>query len=240
VTLAPLLVLALLGATEDTAPAGVGAPAAPPAREDAAPAEASAAPEEAGAAPELPRESRRRARLDGRRQELGLGWHGMTFRSEAGSRYVFHSLAIGYLGSYGSRGVFLHALGLLPIQARQDGHVYRTGNYYRRRSGGDLLVGWQWRWTFRRAEAEAGPGLHATLLWLPGKPGYRDFSAFPVGVGGSAVVRWRAGARAFSRRVILGAFGSAALDLYDPLRANDLERGLTFQAGLTAGVESTP
>jgi hypothetical protein len=221
-----LLALALAGASAD----------GPPTPERLPPTDAPA-----DASPDAPAPRRSHESHAGGRHALALGWHGTTFFSEAGSQYTFHSASLGYLGSFGRRGLFVHAVGLVPLQARQDGHVYATADYYRRRAGADLLLGWQWRWTaFRGVEAEAGPGLHGNLLWLPGKSGYRDFSALPLGMGGAAVLRWRSGARAFARPVILGAYGSAAYDLYDPLRSDDLAHGFAFRMGLVVGVEARP
>jgi hypothetical protein len=180
------------------------------------------------------------ASRSGPRHVLALGWHGTSFFSTRGSHYVFHSAALGYLGSFGTRGPFVHATALLPLQARQDGRVYATGDFYGPRTGGDLLVGWQWRWRVQGAELEAGPGLHATLLWLPGKTGYRDFSALPMGVGAMTTVRWRGRARVLSRAMTIGAHGSVAYDFHDPLRADDLSHGVTSRAGVLVGVEGWP
>ncbi len=173
---------------------------------------------------------------DGSRHAIAFGPHATTFFSEEGSQYTFLSGSVGYIGSLGVRGPFVYLLALVPLQARQDGRVYATGDYYRRRAGGDLLLGWQWRWSVRTdLEAEAGPGLHATLLYLPGKSGYRDFSALPVGVGGGAVLRWRQG-ESFSQPITVGAYFAAAYDLYDPLRADDLAHGFTFSSGFILGL----
>jgi hypothetical protein len=214
-----LLALALSGAPE---PGPEAVPAAPPAADEGAPA----APVAGG--------------HRGGRHALGLGLHATTFFSEEGSQYTFHSASVGYVGSRGARGPYVHAFALLPLQARQDGRVYATGDYYRLRAGADVLVGWQWRWSVRGAEAEAGPGLPGTLLWLPGRRGYRDFSALPFGVGGGAVLRWSGGARVRSRPVTLGAYTSFALDLWDPTHAGDLDHGYVFRAGMTASLGARP
>jgi hypothetical protein len=196
----------------------------------AAPAAASAGTEDLEA--EAPRVAHR-----GWRHALGVGPHSTTFFSERGSQYTFHSGSLGYLGSLGARGVFLHAFALVPLQARQDGGVYSTANYYRRRAGGDLLLGWHWRWSVRsELEAEAGPGLHGTLIYLPGEVGYRDFSALPLGLGAGGILRWATGVRRFSRSVTVGAYASAAFDFYDPAHADDLTHGLTFRAGVALGL----
>lgn len=173
----------------------------------------------------------------GSRHALALGPHATTFFSEEGSQYTFFSGGVGYLGSLGARGPFVHVFALLPLQARQDGSVYSTADYYRRRAGGDLLLGWQWRFSLHRdVEAEAGPGLHGTLVYLPGKAGYRDFSALPLGLGGAAVLRWRRGDHGFSQPITMGAYLGGAFDLYDPLRADDLAHGFTFSAGFLLGL----
>jgi hypothetical protein len=220
-----VIVPLLLAAALVAAPDGGGSPAptaAPP--DDAEPAEASPPPALPGAG------------RQGTRHAVGLGLHSTTFFSEEGSQYTFHSASFGYLGSRGARGPFLQAFALLPLQARQDGRAYPTSDYYSPRAGADLLVGWQWRWTVRGNEAEAGPGVHTTVLWLPARSGYRDFSAVPLGLGGSAALRWHPGARVLSRPVTLGAYVTAALDLYDPTRAGDLDHGFTFRAGMMASL----
>ncbi|HEX9050242.1 MAG TPA: hypothetical protein VF841_06875 [Anaeromyxobacter sp.] len=172
----------------------------------------------------------------GWRHAIGLGPHSTTFFSKEGSQYTFHSGSVGYLVSRGARGAFAQLFLLWPLQARQDGHIYATANYYRRRSGGDLLFGPEWRWTYRGAEAEAGPGVHGTLIYLPGKAGYRDFSALPLGAGIEGSLRWETRASRLSRAVTVGTYASAAYDFYDPMRAEDLAHGFTFRAGVILGL----
>jgi hypothetical protein len=172
----------------------------------------------------------------GWRHAVGLGGHSTTFFSKEGSQYTFHSASLGYLGSIGRYGAFWHLTALLPLQARQDGAAYATSNYYRRRSGGDLLLGAHGRWAVRGAELEAGPGFHATFIYLPGQPGYTDFTAFPLGVGAGAVLRWRTSASRLSRAVTVGAFGSVAYDFRDPAHADDLSHGFTFRFGIAVGL----
>jgi hypothetical protein len=172
----------------------------------------------------------------GWRHGVALGAHSTTFFSKEGSQYTFHSGSLGYLGSLGARGAFLHLFWLWPLQARQDGHVYATANYYRRRSGGDLLLGPEWRWTYRGAEAEAGPGVHGTLIYLPGRAGYRDFTALPLGGGVGGSLRWETRASRLSRAVTVGTYASAAYDFWDPMHAGDLAHGFTFRAGVIMGL----
>ena len=235
-----LVVLALVAgavqpAEPGTAPAGAPPPAAVTAPGAPQPAEAMSTGGETQA--ELEFERPRGQDHRGWRHAIGLGLHSMTFYSKENSQYTFHSASLGYMGSYGSRGPFLHAFGLLTLQARQDGHVYATSDYYRRREGGDFLLGWQWRFQARRGvEAEAGPGLHGTLIYLPGKPGYRDFSAFPVGLGATGTLWWGTSHERLSRIVTLGAYASVAYDFRDPMHANDLAHGYTFRAGLSVGL----
>ncbi len=174
--------------------------------------------------------------LTGWRHELMLGAHTTNFASSAGSHYAFHSAALGYAGSVGAVGPFLHVSALLPFQARQDGAVYATANYYRRRSGVDLLVGAQKRWTLRTAELEVGPGFHATLIDLPGRPGYRDFTALPMGLGAAGVLRWHTGVERLARAVTFAATASVAYDFRDPAHANDLAHGFTFQVAVALGL----
>lgn len=172
----------------------------------------------------------------GWRHALGVGGHSTTFFSKEGSQYTFHSAAIGYMGSIGEYGAFVHAFALLPFQARQDGAVYATANYYRRRTGGDLLLGAHGRWSVGSAELEAGPGFHATFIYLPGRPGYGDFSALPLGLGAGAILRWRTSAHRLSRVVTWGTYASVAYDFRDPAHAEDLSHGFTFRFGVAIGL----
>jgi hypothetical protein len=174
--------------------------------------------------------------LGGWRHALELGGHSTRFSSKEGSDYTFNSASIGYAGSVGAVGAFLHVSALVPLQASQDGAVYATANYYRRREGGDLLVGPQRRWALGSAELEAGPGFHATLIYLPARAGYRDFSAFPLGLGAGATLRWRTGAERLSRSVTLGTSASVAYDFRDPAHANDLSHGFTFRLAASIGL----
>ena len=172
----------------------------------------------------------------GWRHDAGLGAHSTLFTSKEGADYVFHSASVGYLGSVGSSGGFLHLFLLLPLQARQDGIGYATANYYGLRTGSDLLIGAQHRWSLGSAEVEAGPGFHMMFIYLPGKTGYRNFSALPMGVGAATVVRWRTHGELLSRTVTLGAYASVAYDYADPAHGNDLTHGLTFRIGATVGL----
>lgn len=208
------------------------APGAGPAPAPPAEAMSGAAGTRAELEAEVPRRDHR-----GWRHAVGLGLHSTTFFSKEHSQYTFHSASLGYMGSFGARGPFLHAFALLTLQARQDGHVYYAADYYRRRAGGDFLVGWQWRFAPRGdVEAEAGPGLHGTLIYLPAKAGYRDFSAFPLGIGATGTLWWPTSAQRLSRVVTLGAYASVAYDFRDPMHANDLAHGYTFRAGLSVGL----
>ncbi len=221
------LALALATAPPDAAPAPASAaPEAQPQMEPQAPQ----APPEAEGPDEEP------VAHDGWRHAIALGPHTTTFFSNEGSQYTFHSGSLGYLGSLGARGAFVHLFLLMPLQARQDGHIYATANYYSRRSGGDLLLGPQQRWTFRGAEAEAGPGAHGTLIYLPGKPGFRDFSALPLGAGLAGSVRWKTRASRLSRAVTVGTYASVAYDFWDPMHAGDLAHGFTLRAGVILGL----
>ena len=175
----------------------------------------------------------------GWRQDLGLGLHSTTFWSNQGTQYTFHSLSLGYLNSWGRHGVFVHATGLLPLQGREDGHVYALHEYYGVRYGADLLTGYEWRWrAFENVEAETGGGFHFFFVNLKGLTGYRDFTASPFGLGGDGILRWRnRGRTLWGWPFTLGLYGSAALDLYDPVHGNDLRHGFTFRAGFLVGLD---
>jgi hypothetical protein len=174
--------------------------------------------------------------LQGWRHGLGLGYQGTTFWSREGSHYTFHSAALSWLASHDRTGPMLHLSALLPLQAQQDGRVFAASAVYGSPWGADLVVGRQWRWKpTPRTEAEIGPGIHAMLLWLPGRAGYRDFSALHLGVAGESVLRWRPGARVAGAPISIGGFGGLSWDVYDPMRSNDLRTGFTFRVGLFAG-----
>jgi hypothetical protein len=176
-------------------------------------------------------------RRGGWRHAVGLGAQSITFSSKEESRFTFYSGSLGYLGSVGATGGFLHAFLLVPFQARQDGAVYDTASYYRQRLGADLLLGAEHRWAIGPGlELEAGPGLHATFLWLPAKVGYRDFSASPLGLGAGGVLRWATRDELLHRTVTIDVYASVAYDFVDPLHANDLTHGLAFRAGVGVGL----
>jgi hypothetical protein len=176
-------------------------------------------------------------RRGGWRHAIGLGAQGNTFFSREQVQYTFYSGSIGYLGSIGVTGGFLHAFLLVPLQARQDGAVYATGAYYRQRLGADLLLGAEHRWAIHRSlELEAGPGIHGTFIYLPGKEGYRDFSAFPLGLGAGAVLRWATRGELLRRTVTVDVYASIAYDFADPLHANDLAHGFAFRVGVGVGL----
>ncbi len=241
---AALLALALAVAApgDSAAPGPADAPSPSPAVEGSPAATVRAPPpdDEAAAsiAPDVRQPDLSRPGMDhhGWRHALALGPHSTTFFSREGSQYTFHSASLGYLGSVGAFGAFLHAFLLMPLQARQDGHVYATGNYYRTRSGGDLMTGPEWRFSFRGAEAEVGPGLHGSFIYLPGKQGFADFTALPLGLGAAAVVSWETRAERLSRAVTVGTYAGLAYDFWDPMHAGDLAHGFTFRVGAIVGL----
>jgi hypothetical protein len=195
---------------------------------------AAPAPEPSGAPPA---EEAHAERLDGWRHAIGIGVHSAQLSSKEGSQYTFHSGSIGYLGSVGVTGPFLQAFFLVPLQARQDGEVYSTATYYRQRRGADLLLGAEHRWALGPGlELEAGPGLHGTFIYLPGKEGYRDFSAFPLGLGASGVLRWATRAERLRRTVTIDGYASVAYDFRDPLHADDLAHGFAVRVGVSMGL----
>jgi hypothetical protein len=176
---------------------------------------------------------------DGWRHEFSPAWHMATFWSkESGSHYTFHSLSIGYLMSVNAAGPFLHLSWVIPLQARQDGRVHSVSSLYQNGGGIDLLLGWQWRKTVTpEIEFEGGPGLHLNVLNLGGKPGLTNFNALQIGPGGMTVLRWRPGWRPHKVGWTVGAVGALGIDLYDPLRSNDLRIGVALRLGVLLGVD---
>ena len=241
----PLLLaiaLAALTPVDSAAPGPADAPPASPSVDDS-PAATARIPIPEGVGPASPGGDVRQPDLSqagidhhGWRHALALGPHSTTFFSREGSQYTFYSASLGYLGSVGARGAFLHAFLLMPLQARQDGHVYATGDYYRTRSGADLMAGPEWRFSFRGAEAEVGPGVHATFVYLPAKQGFADFSAMPLGLGATTVLSWETRAERLSRAVTVGTYAGLAYDFWDPMHAGDLAHGFTFRIGAIVGL----
>ena len=174
----------------------------------------------------------------GWRHEFSPAWHMATFWSKEGSHYTFHSLSIGYLMSVNQSGPFLHLSWVIPLQARQDGNVHSVSSVYQNAGGIDLLLGWQWRKTVtQEIEFEGGPGFHMNALNLGGKPGLTNFNALQLGPGGMTVLRWRPGWRPYKVGWTVGAVGALGIDLFDPLRSNDLRIGVTLRMGVLLGVD---
>jgi len=210
---------------------GPAVAAAHPVEGQDAPAPAAPAATEVTATPEAdPR--------DGWRHEFSPAWHMATFWSKEGSHYTFHSVSIGYLMSVNAAGPFLHLSWVIPLQARQDGRVHSVSSAYQNAGGVDLLLGWQWRKTVtQEIEFEGGPGLHLNVLNLGGKPGLTNFNALQLGPGGMTILRWRPGWRPHKVGWTVGAVGALGIDLYDPLRSNDLRIGVTLRMGVLLGVD---
>lgn len=174
----------------------------------------------------------------GWRHEFSVAWHMATFNSKEDSTYTLHSIALSYLMSVNSTGPFLHLSFYFPIQARQDGIVHSVSSIYEGGGGFDVLVGWQWRFVLgRELELEAGPGVHANAFNLDGKPGLANFNGIQLGAGGMAILRWRPGWKPGRVGWSVGAVAATCVDLYDPLRSNDLSIGLVLRMGGFVGVD---
>ena len=175
---------------------------------------------------------------DGWRHEFSPAWHMATFWSKENSHYTFHSLSLGYLMSVNAAGPFLHLSWVIPLQARQDGRVHSVSSVYQNAGGVDVLLGFQWRKTLTpELEFEGGPGLHVNALNLGGKPGLTNFNALQIGPGGMTVLRWRRGWRPHKVGWTVGAVGALGIDLWDPLRSNDLKIGFVLRMGVVVGVD---
>ncbi len=181
--------------------------------------------ESAGAAP-----------LAGPRHALSVGYDATTFWSRRPSRYTLQAWTLGYSGSWGQQGLFTRITATWPWGASQDGRSVAFDDVYASAYGLDVLAGWQWRWAWRGAELEAGPGLHLNLLSLGGTPAYVSFSAVQLGAGGQATLRWPTGWRLFGSLVDLGVTAGLAVDLWDPVRDNDLRNGFALNVALQATV----
>jgi len=174
----------------------------------------------------------------GWRHEFSPAWEMDTFWSKEGSHFTFQSITLGYLGSVGATGPFIHLSWVIPLQARQDGTVKAVSSVYQNSGGIDLLLGWQWRTTLSETlEVESGPGFHMDLINLGGKPGLTNFNALQIGAGGMGILRWRPGWKPGNVGWTLGAVGAVALDFADPLRSNDLRIGVVVRLGAVMGVD---
>jgi hypothetical protein len=174
----------------------------------------------------------------GWRHEFSPAWHMATFWSKENSHYTFHSLSLGYLMSVNPSGPFVHLSWVVPLQARQDGRVNAISSLYQNSGGIDALLGWQWRMTVNDTlEFETGPGFHMNALNLGGRSGLTNFNALQLGPGGMGILRWRPGWRPASVGWSFGFVGALALDVYDPLRSNDLKLGLVLRLGGVVGVD---
>ncbi len=174
----------------------------------------------------------------GWRHAFSPAWHMATFSSREDSHYTFHSLSVGYLMSVNASGPFVHLSWVIPLQARQDGRVNAISSLYQNSGGIDALLGWQWRFTLSEAmELESGPGFHFNALNLGGLPGLTNFNALQLGLGGMGVFRWRPRWKPASVGWSVGVVGALALDVYDPLRSNDLKLGVVTRFGAVVGVD---
>jgi opacity protein-like surface antigen len=174
----------------------------------------------------------------GWRHDFSVAWHMATFTSKESSQYTLHSVALSYLMSVNATGPFFHLSFYFPVQARQDGIVHSVSSIYEGGGGFDLLLGWQWRFVLgREVEFEAGPGVHANAFNLDGKPGLANFNGIQLGAGGMAILRWRPGWKPGRVGWSVGAMAATAIDVYDPLRSNDLSIGFVLRMGGFVGVD---
>jgi hypothetical protein len=174
----------------------------------------------------------------GWRHDFSVAWHMATFNSKEDSHYTLHSVALSYLMSVNATGPFFHLSFYFPIQARQDGSVHSVSSIYEGGGGFDVLLGWQWRFVLGpELELEAGPGVHANAFNLDGKPGLANFNGIQLGAGGMAILRWRPGWKPGRVGWSVGAVAATNVDLYDPLRSNDLSIGLVLRMGGFVGVD---
>jgi hypothetical protein len=138
-------------------------------------------------------------------------------------------------GAWGFQGVFT---AYFPISAYQNGKYVSVADTYSSAWGIDAIFAAMRRLCFlSNLQVDLGLGPHIDGLVMKGKrfanSGFSDFNSFTLGIGASAVVRWRVG----SGPVTVGAFGNGAVDFVDLLHGGDLSVGYGVTAGALVGVD---
>jgi hypothetical protein len=138
-------------------------------------------------------------------------------------------------GAWGFQGIFT---AFFPVSAYQNATHFTVSDVYSSAWGVDAIFAAARRLCFSSGiQLDLGLGPHFDGVVMKGKrianSGFSDFNSFTLGVGVSAVLRWRVG----SGPVTLGAFGSGAVDFIDLLHGGDLSVGYGLTTGAVVGVD---
>jgi hypothetical protein len=138
-------------------------------------------------------------------------------------------------GAWGFQGTFT---AYFPVSAYQNGKYVSVADTYSSAWGIDAVFAAMRRLCFlSNLQLDLGLGPHIDGVVMKGKrlanSGFSDFNSFTLGIGASAVVRWRLG----SGPVTVGAFGNGAVDFVDLLHGGDLSVGYGVTTGALVGVD---
>jgi hypothetical protein len=170
---------------------------------------------------------------------LGPSWQLMVIDTKQGNTSSVQGPGVSYAatlgGNWGFQGTFT---AYFPLTAYQNGKHITVSDVYSSAWGIDAVLAASRRLCFSSSlQLDVALGPHLDGLVMKGQRtstnnGYTDFNSFTMGVGVSAVLRWRLG----SGPLILGAFGSGAVDFLDLLHGGDLSVGYGITAGALVGV----
>jgi hypothetical protein len=171
---------------------------------------------------------------------IGPSYQLTVIHAKSGNDSVLQAPGITYAatlgGAWGFQGTFT---AYFPVSAYQnDAHV-SISDVYSSAWGVDAVFAIVRRICFVSGlQLDIGIGPHFDGVAMKGKRfsnntnGFSDFSSFTLGVGATAVLRWRVGSGPLS----IGAFGSGAVDFVDLLHKG-LQGGgdLSIGYGVTTG-----
>lgn len=171
---------------------------------------------------------------------LGPSYQVMIIDTKQGNTSTLQGPALSYVatlgGVWGFQGTFT---AYFPVTAYQNGTHLTVGDFYTSAWGIDAVFAASRRVCFPPAlQLDLGFGPHLDGVAMKGKRignnnGYADFNSFTMGLGVSAVLRWRVG----SGPVSLGAFSTGAVDFLDLLHGGDLSVGYAVSVGALVGVD---
>jgi hypothetical protein len=171
---------------------------------------------------------------------IGPAYQLIIIDTKQGNTSQFQGPGISYVatlgGLWGFQGAFT---AYFPLTAYQNGTHITVGDYYSSAWGIDAVFAASRRVCFPPAlQLDLGFGPHLDGVAMKGKRignnnGYADFNSFTMGLGVSAILRWRLG----SGPVTLGAFGTGAVDFLDLLHGGDLSVGFGVSGGAVVGVD---
>jgi hypothetical protein len=177
---------------------------------------------------------------------VGPSYQLTIINSKSGNESVLQAPGITYAatlgGVWGFQGTFT---AFFPVSAYQNGVHVTISDVYSSAWGIDAVFAISRRLCFAAGvQLDVGFGPHFDGVAMKGKRfnnntnGYSDFNSFTLGIGVSAVLRWRVGSGPLS----IGAFGSGAVDFVDLLHkglngGGDLSSGIGVTTGAVVGFD---